>query len=49
MDKLLHGIILVVGMLIATFAMSFIFSTERPSKDKDFYKQVDEKQKDDGD
>lgn len=42
MEKLLHGVLLVVAMFIATFVMSFIFSTERPSKDKEFYKQVDE-------
>ena len=42
MDKVFNGLILVLGLLIGTFVMSFVFSNERPKHDKDFYKQLDE-------
>lgn len=43
MEKIINGILIVVFMFIGTLFMSFVFSNERPKRDKEFYKQLDEK------
>ena len=43
MDKVLNGLLLVVFLFIGTVFVSFVFSNERPKRDREYYEQIDEK------
>lgn len=43
MDKVLNGILLVVFLFVGTVFVSFVFSNERPRRDREYYEKVDDK------